>query len=762
MTLLFRKRLMSLSLIALVAFSACTDDTDGGRGTGAGGNGLSFLVSTGDTDARTRADGSRADASTRYLDPVELNGKMGGKSLFLQAEVSDGFPGGDQPLTRGTQIDKTNKDTEMQSFAVSAYSDVAGKPDYMYNVKVTEISSVWRPEEIFTWPDSKKLSFYAWHPYGADGLTVSGKDEEGAPVLTYAIPDKVSEQLDVMAAVNVDQSETTAVPLTFKHVLAAIKIVANADLPACTVKSVSLKNVKCRGKYTCPSDGTVADWTLDDVTNSFELPFDNGKVVDGTTETAITDADQTFFMMPQTFDDETARLEIAVEANGYTQTLGAPLKDIVTDGWTAGKTYTIRISSNSFSVELVKERFVASGKDAVSYVKANKDWTAELLTDDDDAQTDMLTFATGQNGVADNSGSSDASKLVFNTKKQSSLNGENKSVTIRFTPKGLGNPVDKTVTFWKALEAPAGSDIFYAVHNADLLTLPQITNRAQCPNGYSLPTEEVAVAISNLDTEAEVAYDKTYPTLDMDKSFIDKHISQAHPTALLPESQFLVAKELEHIKILALGDTSFVNRSNSSQTDRTHLHIKAKYPYLQGGERKETENIHVGTLTQRLIIPDNYMTKGYLTVVAYMHKNADNLLADMLYIDCTAYQNVTTGFENCIKEFDTESYNNISAAFILTSEKITTTDKYINRIEQAENPGAFVDILSYSKCGILRRADPYPYIEVELGVYVGLTTDVPNCVEEENENVRYDALTAKYILEPTANTYYVRKLADDE
>ena len=71
---------MSLSLIALVAFSACTDDTDGGRGTGAGGNGLSFLVSTGDTDARTRADGSRADASTRYLDPVELNGKMGGKS----------------------------------------------------------------------------------------------------------------------------------------------------------------------------------------------------------------------------------------------------------------------------------------------------------------------------------------------------------------------------------------------------------------------------------------------------------------------------------------------------------------------------------------------------------------------------------------------------------------------------------------------------------------------------------------------------------
>ena len=752
---------MGLSLIALVAFSACTDDTDGGRGTGAGGNGLSFLVSTEGTDARTRADGSRADASTQYLDPVELQGKLGGKSLFLQAEVSDGFPDGDQPMTRGTQIDNTNKGTEMKHFAVSAYTDAAGKPDYMYNVKVEPEKNVWKPAETISWPGSKKLSFYAWHPYGADKLTVTGKDTEGAPTLIYTIPAYVSEQLDLMTAVNIDQSETSTVPLKFKHVLAAVKFVTGEDLNSCKVKSVSLNNVKHKGSYTCPSDGTVADWTLDNETGNFSLAFDGGKDLDGTADAEITAANETFFMMPQSFDDETAQMEIKLEYNGNEQTFSATMKSIVS-AWTAGKTYTIRISSNAFSVELVKDRFVASGKDVVSYVKANRGWTAELLTDDDDAQTDMMTFAAGQNGVTDNTGSNDAAKLVFNTKKQSSLNGESKSVTIRFTPKGPGKPVDKTVTFWKALEAPENSGIFYAVSAPSVLTLPQITNKEQCPDGYSLPTEEVAVTISNLDTEAEVAYDKTYPTLDLKSSHVDRLLCKQHSTCTLPETQFFVGEELEHIKILASGDTNFTLQSSSVTPDYNHLHIKAQYSYSKGGDVKEKGNIIIGTLVHWLIAPDAYMTKGYLTAVAYMHKNADNLLTDMLYIDVTGYPNVTTGFENCIKEFDTESYNNVSAAFLLTSEKITTTGKYINRISYAENSGAFVDITPRSPNGNITRSNPYPYLVCCLGCYTSLTTRIPFCkdVETPYDAQTYDALTAKYILEPTATTYYVLRVAD--
>ncbi|WP_308761147.1 fimbrillin family protein, partial [uncultured Bacteroides sp.] len=599
----YKNKLMSLSLILLATFSACTEDTDGGRGTGAGGNGLSFLVSTEGTDARTRADGNRADVTTQYLDPVELQGKLGGKSLFLQAEVTDGFPDGDQPMTRGTQVSSS---AGMKAFAVSAYSDATGKPDYMYNVKVEPEKNVWKPAEEISWPGSKKLSFYAWHPYGADNLIVTGKDTEGAPTLTYTIPE-VSEQLDLMTAVNIDQSETSTVPLSFKHVLAAVKFVASADFPACTVKSVSLKGVKDKGSYTCPSDGTVTDWKLENGTNDFTLTFnDGGKVLDGTTETAITDADETFFMLPQTFDDETARLEITVDYNGNVQTVGTALKNVVS-AWTAGKTYTIRISSGSFNVELMRTSFAATGKDAVVYVKAMDGWTAELVEDTASIQNTIMTFAAGQNGEADNSGSSDVAKLVFGTIKQSSLKGEKYSVKVRFTPKSsILKPVDKTVTFWKALEAPAGSDIFYEVHNADLLTLLQITNGDQCPAGYSLPTEEVGKAISNIDTESEVAYINTYPTLDMDNSFGDRY------STIYEDTHVFASKEFTYINILACGDIKYTitDGTNLNYMDNDHLHIRAKYPYCKNGNVEKKTSIDVGIVSLDLMSKD--MSTGYL------------------------------------------------------------------------------------------------------------------------------------------------------
>lgn len=738
---------MSLSLIALVAFSACTDDTDGGRGTGAGGNGLSFLVSTGDTDTQTRADGNRADVTTQYLDPVELQGKLGGKSLFLQAEVTDGFPDEDQPMTRGTQVSSS---AGMKAFAVSAYSDATGKPDYMYNVKVEPEKNVWKPAEEIFWPGSKKLSFYAWHPYGADNLTVTGKDAEGAPTLTYDIPTDVSEQLDLMTAVNIGQSETSTVPLTFKHVLAAVKFVTGEDLNSCKVKSVSLKNVKHKGSYTCPSDGTLADWTLDNETSNFTQTFDGGKDLDGTADAEITAADQTFFMMPQTFDDETAQMEIKLEYNGNEQTFSATMKSIV-NAWTAGKTYTIRISSGAFSVELVKDRFVASGKDVVSYVKANRGWTAELLTDDDNAQTDMMTFAAGQNGVTDNTGSNDAAKLVFNTKKQSSLNGESKSVTIRFTPIGPGKPVDKTVTFWKALEAPANSDIFYAVSNPYVLTLPQITNKEQCPTGYSLPTEEVAKTISNLVADTEIAYDKTYPTLDMENSFVDRELWAFHPTSNIPDRQFFKSKELTHIKIMACGDTGYTDEEYSAAGDKgelNHLHIMAKYPYCKNGDMEEKTKIVVGSAS---LGGDRVkQTTGYVALVAYMYKNADNLLKDWCYFDVKGFP-TATDFESCLQDFDTESYNGNSLAFL-----INTDQSIADRIYHAASQGAFHDVIDFT--GSTYPSGNFAKAYDDFWLSFGMYADRYCCSDKDTR----ERLNGKLIISPTATTYYVRKLADDE
>lgn len=738
---------MVIPTIALAALAACTDDADDRHGTGQGDHSLSFLVSTHDTDARTRADGSRTDASTRYLAPVELQGKLAGKSVYLQAEVSDGFPGDDQPLTRGTQIDKTNKDTEMQPFAVSVYTDKTGKPDYMYNMKVTkgDGTSYWKPEEKALWPAGKTLSFYAWHPYGADGLTVSGKDAEGAPMLTYIIPDEVADQKDFMTSTALDESESASTALTFHHALAAVKFSASADMPACTVKSIELKSVKYIGTYSFET----AAWTPEDKTSSFSLTFDGGKELDGTGETAITTDGQTFLMMPQTFDDETARLEMTVEANGYTQTLGAPLKDIVADGWKAGKTYTIRITPSAFDVELVRSLFAATGKEAVVHVKSYTGWTAEVLANTENGQDDVMTFAPGQDGVADNSGSNDAAKLVFGTKKQSSLNGEKIEVTVRFTPKGLGKPVDKTVTFWKALEAPENSNDFYAVSSTPVvLTLPQITNREQCPDGYSLPTEEVAVTISKLtETDKEVAYDKTYPTLDLENSSADIELWASHTASNVSSNSYVFeGKELDHIKILGAGFLEY-------GYDNGHLHIKAKYPYCKNGLKEEIGTIDIGAMSSYLKSTEMTSGSGYLTLVAYMRKDADNLLVDTCFFDIQGFPGVTTGLENCMEVFDTKSYNGHSLAFL-----INTSESIGDRIYHAVNQGTFIDTSqdtgSLSPTGKFRRTDISDKSYVSFGMYA----DRYCCSDSDTR----ERLNGKNIISPTVTTYYVRKLAADE
>ena len=120
----YRNKLMGLSLIALAAFSACSDEVENGsQRPGNGDHCLSFAVSMGGTNAWKPTGGTRAASglgeSTYELEPVEMEGKVNGKTVYLTAEVTDGFPGDNRPMTRGTQLSETNK-TDMETFALSA------------------------------------------------------------------------------------------------------------------------------------------------------------------------------------------------------------------------------------------------------------------------------------------------------------------------------------------------------------------------------------------------------------------------------------------------------------------------------------------------------------------------------------------------------------------------------------------------------------------------------------------------------------------
>ncbi|WP_075964981.1 fimbrillin family protein [Parabacteroides massiliensis] len=358
----YRNRLMILSFIALAVFSACTDVVEnGGQRPVKGDHSLSFAVSTPGSQTWTKADGTHAASApaTQELEPVEMEGKVNGKTVYLSAEVTDGFPGENRPMTRGTQVTDDNKakDGIMETFAVSAYTDITGTADFMYSVPTTMGSPengtyYWYPEEKFYWPGVKSLNFYAWYPHtaNAEGLTVSGADENGTPKLHYTAPNDVKKQMDVMTAVATNQAEQEAIPLTFNHALSAVKFVAGSDLPNCVVKSVKLYNLQYEGTYDIAS----SSWTEVKPDKKDFIVSWGYNAVEGSEGSPVTREDETFFLVPQTLDG--VKVEVTFMNTDNTEfTVGASLSGT----WEKGKTYIYKISYNFVYIGVSNEKFVA-------------------------------------------------------------------------------------------------------------------------------------------------------------------------------------------------------------------------------------------------------------------------------------------------------------------------------------------------------------------------------------------------------------------
>ena len=454
----YRNKLMSLSLIALAVFSACTNEMENGTHSGKGDQRLSFAVSMGGTNAWKPTAGTRAASdlgeSTYELEPVEMEGKVNGKTVYLSAEVTDGFPGDNRPITRGTQISETNK-TNMETFAISAYTNAIGTPDFMYNETVTlnKDEGRWYPTGTYYWPAKKRLSFYAWFPSAADGMTLTDNTHPGAPVMTYIVPDDVKKQQDVMSAVVIGKDNPTVdgfatTGLTFNHALSAVKFVAGDDLPNCVVKSIKLDGVRYKGTYTLGMDA----WTLTDDTQAFTLRLN--KVVAGNGGAITEDGKgETLFMMPQTLSDD-AKIEVVLNDGTADFTVGASIGGTK---WEMGKTYTYHISNNFVSLVTTNDKFVA--------------FTDETLTDQ------VAFFLSASATTAGTTGEILAPAGVTVTPTTFASGASNLSVKVTW-PKDMGNYVSMEISFagkkkqiLMSRQTPTEGDAYW------LYSLPETTSQ---------------------------------------------------------------------------------------------------------------------------------------------------------------------------------------------------------------------------------------------------------------------------------------------
>ena len=399
-------------LSGVLVFAACTDDLTAelpADGTALRFNiGLSGTWAPGVSALSAGSAAERSDTLAEHSDTLAghcpevyiLRGPTPADTLFLHAAVTDSIAPNaktDQPQTRAVPV---GTDSFYDSFGALAYvyTDTWNEtltPDYMYNVEITQTSG-WTATG-YDWPgEGKKIRFFAYAPYNAEGVELSEKQTGGAPKITYTTPAKVEDQKDLLvASTEMDgafASDKTA-SLTFGHALTAVKFTVGDKMLAGRITKITLKNVYSHAVY----DMGKKEWSDLKTKTKFEQTFKD-KEVDGTPDAEITTEEETFMMIPQTLETASVEVEYTDNRSSTKRTLKTPTLKTV---WPAGGTVTYRISTTSIATSTIEVtpslKFTYEGGTKTCTVtstanftrrapyptlKVPLSWTAEFVEDD--------------------------------------------------------------------------------------------------------------------------------------------------------------------------------------------------------------------------------------------------------------------------------------------------------------------------------------------------------------------------------------------
>lgn len=338
-------------LFSVLLFASCQDDLQTSVHTGPG---IRFSVSEDKEWHATRAAGSPAEATTprdSLLGVLPLQAADGGEGLYLHAMIADGIEvtgangQTDEPQTRGSLV---GADNFYDSFGVLAsvytgtWSEDSCLPDYMYDVEVTE-ASAWTTS--YYWPGAgRNIRFFAYAPYGGQGIVLSDKTSAGTPSITYTVPTDVADQQDLLVAATSGMAGNTAAvaPLSFAHALTAVRFTTGDDMMAGRITKITLKGVYGSGSHTMGSDS----WNGYGATTDFSQTL--AAAVDGAANQEVTPVAATFMMLPQTLPSG-ASIEV-VYTDDLTSTQRTLTASIAGSQWPMGRTVTYRISTSSIVI----------------------------------------------------------------------------------------------------------------------------------------------------------------------------------------------------------------------------------------------------------------------------------------------------------------------------------------------------------------------------------------------------------------------------
>ena len=299
---------------------------------------------------------------------VELS-SVDGKTLYANCDERSGINmhnNVDYKITRGS-IKSTND--FYLSFALYGYvydSDKTWENDGSSTIVDNKIDGItmskngtgpdYNASGVY-WPGaSKRATFFAVAAKDYSGASITANS--GDPQITYTVPQEVSDQEDLLLAVEKDVicDGKHAPSLAFNHALAAIKFQKG------TLNGYSsISNVQISGVF---NKGTLS---------SFETPSWTAQTIDGSTNTySITSLNDVMFLMPQTIPDG-AKLKVTFSDGTNSNAFEADLNGT---SWKAGHQYTYELSVNKvtgtfkFEVSQSTENVSTSGGDVTYTVKS--------------------------------------------------------------------------------------------------------------------------------------------------------------------------------------------------------------------------------------------------------------------------------------------------------------------------------------------------------------------------------------------------------
>lgn len=276
--------------------------------------------------------------------------------------------------TRGTPITQSS---DIPNIGVFAYYTGNGSsnnwsnngstatPNFLNNVKISNISNVWSADNKIYWQQSSNANatFFAYSPFAnlsSNGIEIT--NTTGVPTLKYTVPSICANQPDLMIAVpqfDKNMSNTSGtVGLPMKHALACVgfNIKGNGE----TISKIAIKGVSMSA--TLSLDGTSIVWSShSNATNTeYSAGIKNNLTAGSTTSNAINE-DGYMMMIPQSLNSS-SKLVVTVADQE---------KEISLSGfnWEAGKKYTYNINVQETidfveinGIKWAKGNLVADGK----------------------------------------------------------------------------------------------------------------------------------------------------------------------------------------------------------------------------------------------------------------------------------------------------------------------------------------------------------------------------------------------------------------